>query len=101
MWAVEVPREGDARRKGEKAPAVRPSRGSIVVVGVGMLHGPSYEWMNEFYLKPAHAVPLASAHQRPENQKANQAGHSPERAVAGQGVGRSLLGRLVLHSAAE
>ena len=34
--------------------------------------------------KPAHAVPLASARQHPENQKENQAGHSPERAVEGQ-----------------
>ena len=37
------------------------------------------------YLRPAHAVPLASAHQRPENQKENQAGHSSERAVEGLG----------------
>ena len=28
--------------------------------------------------KNAHAVPLASARQRPENQKENQAGHSSE-----------------------
>ena len=34
--------------------------------------------------KNAHAVPLASARQHPENQKENQAGHSPERAVEGQ-----------------
>ena len=33
--------------------------------------------------KPAHAVPLASARQHPENQKGNQAGRSPERAVEG------------------
>ena len=37
--------------------------------------------------KPAHPVPLASARQHPENQKENQAGHSPERAVEGQGRG--------------
>ena len=30
-------------------------------------------------------MPLASAHQRPENQKENQAGHSLERTVEGQG----------------
>ena len=40
--------------------------------------------------KPAHAdvhaVPLASARQHPENQKKNQAGHSPERTVEGQFV---------------
>ena len=29
-------------------------------------------------------MPLASARQHPENQKENQAGHSPERAVEGQ-----------------
>ena len=46
--------------------------------------------MNEFngdgelHNKPAHAVPLASARQHPENQKENQAGHSSERAVEGQ-----------------
>ena len=32
----------------------------------------------------AHAVPLASARQHPENQKENQAGHSSERTVEGQ-----------------
>ena len=30
-------------------------------------------------------MPLASARQHPENQKENQAGHSPERTVEGQG----------------
>ena len=35
-------------------------------------------------MKPAHAVPLASARKHPENQKENQAGHSSERAVEGQ-----------------
>ena len=35
-------------------------------------------------LKNAHAVPLASARQHPENQKENQAGHSPERTVEGR-----------------
>jgi hypothetical protein len=34
--------------------------------------------------KNAHVVPFASARQHPENQKENQAGHSPERAVEGQ-----------------
>ena len=34
--------------------------------------------------KNAHAVPLASARQRPENQKENPAGHSAERTVEGQ-----------------
>ena len=34
--------------------------------------------------KPAHAVPLASARQHPENQKENQAGHSSERTVEGR-----------------
>ena len=43
------------------------------------------------YLRFAHAVPLASARQRPENQKENQAGHSSERAVEGLG-GRLALG---------
>ena len=38
--------------------------------------------------KPAHAVPLASARQHPENQKENQAGHSPERTVEGQRIGK-------------
>ena len=37
--------------------------------------------------KPAHAVPLASARQQPENQKENQPGHSSERAVEGEGGG--------------
>ena len=37
--------------------------------------------------KSAHAVPLASARQRPENQKGNQAGHSTERAVEVEGQG--------------
>ena len=37
-----------------------------------------------FHNKPAHAVPLASARQRPENKKGNRAGHLPERAVEGQ-----------------
>ena len=32
-------------------------------------------------------MPLASARQHPENQKENQAGHSPERTVEGQGGG--------------
>ena len=41
---------------------------------------------DELHDKPAHAVPLASAHQHPENQKEHQAGHSPERAVEGQGL---------------
>ena len=35
--------------------------------------------------KPARAVPLASARQHPETQKENQAGHSSERVVGGQG----------------
>jgi hypothetical protein len=39
--------------------------------------------MNCTFEKPVHAVPLASARQHPENQKENQAGHSPERAVEG------------------
>ena len=34
----------------------------------------------ELQNKPAHALPLAKARQRQENQKENQAGHSPERA---------------------
>ena len=34
-------------------------------------------------INPAHAVPLASARQHPENQKENQAGHSSERTVEG------------------
>ena len=38
---------------------------------------------NKNATKPAHAVPLASARQHPENQKENQAGHSSERAVEG------------------
>ena len=38
----------------------------------------------ELYDKPAHAVPLASARQRPATQKKNQADHSSERAVEGQ-----------------
>ena len=39
---------------------------------------------DELHNKPAHAaVPLASAHQHPGNQKENQAGHSSERAVEG------------------
>ena len=38
------------------------------------------------FLRPAHAVPLASARQRPENQKENRAGHSPERAVDAGGT---------------
>ena len=42
--------------------------------------------------KTAHAVPLASARQHPENQKENQAGHSSERTVEGQGGGRPALG---------
>ena len=42
----------------------------------------------ELHQKPACAVPLASTRQHPENQKEkNQAGHSPERAVEGQGLG--------------
>ena len=36
-----------------------------------------------FLKKNAHAVPLASARQHPENQNENQAGHSSERAVEG------------------
>ena len=40
--------------------------------------------VNCTFEKPAHAVPLASARQRPENQKENQAGYSSERAVEGQ-----------------
>ena len=39
-----------------------------------------------------HAVPLASARRRPETPKENQAGHSLERAVEGQGGGRLTLG---------
>ena len=34
------------------------------------------------------AVPLASARQHPENRKENQAGHSSERTVEGQGTVR-------------
>jgi hypothetical protein len=41
--------------------------------------------MNYTFGKPAHAVPLASARQHPENQKENQAGHSSERTVEGHG----------------
>ena len=37
--------------------------------------------MVNFAIKPAHAVPLESARKHPENQKENQAGHSPGRAV--------------------
>ena len=37
-------------------------------------------------IKTAHAVPLASARQHTEDQKENQAGHSPERTVEGHGV---------------
>ena len=40
--------------------------------------------VNFAFEKLAHAVPLASARQRPENQKENQAGYSSERAVEGQ-----------------
>ena len=40
------------------------------------------------YNKPAHAVPLASASQHPENQKENRAGHSSERTVEGHQVFR-------------
>ena len=42
--------------------------------------------------KPAHAVALAlaSARQHPENQKENEAGHSPERVVEGPGGGLTL-----------
>ena len=40
-------------------------------------------------IKPAHAVPLASARQGPENQKENQAGHSSERTVEGQTAART------------
>ena len=40
--------------------------------------------MVNYAIKNAHAVPLASACQHPENHKENQAGHSPERAVEGQ-----------------
>ena len=36
-------------------------------------------------IKTAHVVPLASARQHPENRKENQAGHSSEHAVEGQG----------------
>ena len=39
---------------------------------------------NELHQKNAHAVPLASARQHPENQKENQVGHSSERTVEGQ-----------------
>ena len=35
-------------------------------------------------IKTTHAVPLASVRQHTENQKENQAGHSPERAVVDQ-----------------
>ena len=42
--------------------------------------------------KTAHAVPLASARQHPENQKENQAGHSPERTVEGRRGGATGLG---------
>ena len=38
----------------------------------------------ELHNKPAHAVHLASSHQRPENHKENQAGNSPEHAVEGR-----------------
>ena len=48
--------------------------------------------------KNAHAVPLASARQHPENQKENQAGHSPERAVEGQGGGGGGGGSPWVHS---
>ena len=36
------------------------------------------------FKKNVHAVPLASARQRPQNQKENQAGQSSERTVQGQ-----------------
>ena len=39
--------------------------------------------MSYTFGKPAHAVPLASARQHPENRKENQTGHSSERAVEG------------------
>ena len=39
--------------------------------------------VNCTFEKNAHAVPLASAREHPENQKENQASHSPERAVEG------------------
>ena len=39
--------------------------------------------MSYTFGNPAHAVPLASARQHPENQKENQAGHSSECAVEG------------------
>ena len=42
---------------------------------------------DELHNKFPHAVPLASARQHPENRKKNQAGHSSERAVEGQGGG--------------
>ena len=54
---------------------------------------------HELRNKPAHAVPLAtSARQRPENQKENQAGHSPVRRSARW---RIKGGRLTLGSQPE
>ena len=41
--------------------------------------------MNYTIFRPAHAVPLASARQHPEDQQENRAGHSSERAVEGLG----------------
>ena len=44
-------------------------------------------------------VPLASAHQHPENQKETQAGHSPERTVESQGrreVGHAAMKGMLL-----
>ena len=38
---------------------------------------------DELYSKPAHAMPLANARQRPGSKKENQAGHSPERVAGG------------------
>ena len=39
-------------------------------------------------------MPLASARQHPENQKENQAGHSPERTVGGFSEGLVAVGML-------
>ena len=45
---------------------------------------PSHQEEEELHKKNAHAVPLASARQHPENQMENQAGHSSERTAEGQ-----------------
>ena len=66
----------------------------IVVMVMVMMMMMMIMMLNWAFGKPAHAVPLASARQHPENQKESQAGNSP---LVGNYYFSNYLGDVVIY----